>query len=121
MKSCYRPQKWAVFFIDDKQVVRPNEIGSVKYIKQNANKNGCKVFEYELEAQFRCNGSDAFVNWINNTLGVERTANVIWVQREEFDFKILPSPLDLENAIRQKVNEGFTGRITAGFCCQSFS
>ena len=116
IEELLQTSKVAVFFIDDKQVVRPNEIGSVKYIKQNANKNGCKVFEYELEAQFRCNGSDAFVNWINNTLGVERTANVIWVQREEFDFKIFPSPLDLENAIRQKVNEGFTGRVTAGFC-----
>jgi DUF2075 family protein/phage repressor protein C with HTH and peptisase S24 domain len=116
IEELLQTSKVAVFFIDDKQVVRPNEIGSVKYIKQNANKNGCKVFEYELEAQFRCNGSDAFVNWINNTLGVERTANVIWDQREEFDFKIFPSPLDLENAIRQKVNEGLTGRVTAGFC-----
>ena len=116
IEELLQTSKVAVFFIDDKQVVRPNEIGSVKYIKQNANKNGCKVFEYELEAQFRCNGSDAFVNWINNTLGIERTAHVIWDQQEEFDFRIFQSPLDLENAIRQKVNEGFTGRVTAGFC-----
>jgi DUF2075 family protein len=116
VEELLQTSKVAVFFIDDKQVVRPNEIGSVKYIKQNANKSGCKVFEYQLEAQFRCNGSDAFVNWINNTLGIERTANVIWDQQEEFDFKIFPSPLDLENAIRQKVREGFTGRVTAGFC-----
>jgi hypothetical protein len=72
-----------------------------------------------IEAQFRCNGSDAFVNWINNTLGVERTAHVIWDQQEEFDFRIFQSPLDLENAIRQKVNEGFTGRVTAGYCWDS--
>jgi len=108
--------KVAVFFIDDKQIVRPNEIGSAKYIKQNADKHGFKVFEYELEAQFRCNGSDAFVNWINNSLGIQRTANVIWDQQEEFDFKIFSSPFDLENAIRKKVDEGFTGRVTAGFC-----
>jgi len=111
-----RSSKAAVFFIDDDQVVRPNEIGSVEYIKQKAERKGCKIFEYELEAQFRCNGSDAFVNWINNTLGIKRTANVIWDQHEEFDFKILSSPLELENAIRQKVGEGDTGRVTAGFC-----
>jgi len=105
-----------VFFIDDNQVVRPNEIGSVEYLKRYAEKYNCKVFEYELEAQFRCNGSDAFVNWVNNTLGIKRTANVIWEQHEEFDFRILSSPEELERAIREKVAQGFTGRLTAGFC-----
>jgi len=116
IEELLQASKVAVFFIDEKQVVRPNEIGSVTYVKHNAVRNGCKVFEYKLEAQFRCNGSDAFVNWINNTLGIERTANVIWDQQEEFDLKIFPSPLDLEYAIRQKVKGGFTGRVTAGFC-----
>lgn len=108
--------KVAVFFIDDDQIVRPNEIGSVEYIKNNSEQRGYGVYEYELEAQFRCNGSDAFVNWVNNTLGIKRTANVIWDQHEEFDFKILSSPLELENAIRDKVKQGSTGRVTAGFC-----
>ena len=84
--------KVAVFFIDDNQVVRPNEIGSVDYIKKTAAQSGLKVCEYELEAQFRCNGSEAFVNWINNTLGIKRTANVIWDLHEEFDFQILFKP-----------------------------
>lgn len=108
--------KVAVFFIDDDQVVRPDEIGSVQYIRHAAENNGSKIYEYELEAQFRCNGSDAFVNWVNNTLGIQRTANVIWDQHEEFDFKIFSSPHTLEDSIRQKVSEGFTGRVTAGFC-----
>ena len=116
IEELLRASKVAVFFIDDDQVVRPNEIGSTEYIKENALKNNCKIYEYELEAQFRCNGSDAFVNWINNTLGIKRTANVIWDQHEEFDFKIFSSPLELEHAIKQKVAEGFTGRVTAGFC-----
>ena len=104
-----------VFFIDDNQVVRPNEIGSVDYIKKVAEEKNCKIFEYELEAQFRCNGSEAFINWINNTLGIKRTANVLWDQNEEFDFRIVSSPQDFENAIRQKVKQGNTGRVTAGF------
>jgi DUF2075 family protein len=108
--------KVAVFFIDDNQVVRPGEIGSVQYIKDFAVKSNCKVFEYELEAQFRCNGSDAFVNWVNNTLGIKRTANVIWDQYEEFDFKVFESPAALEKAIIEKVKAGHTGRVTAGFC-----
>jgi uncharacterized protein len=106
----------AVFFIDDKQVVRPDEIGSVEYIRNYAEKRGCKVFQYKLEAQFRCSGSDGFVSWINNTLGVERTANVLWQTNESFDFRIMDSPEELETAIRGKVQEGNTGRLMAGFC-----
>jgi DUF2075 family protein len=108
--------KVAVFFIDDNQIVRPGEIGSVNYIKEYAMKKNCKIFEHELEAQFRCAGSDGFVNWINNTLGIKRTANVIWNQNEDFDFRIYNSPEELENAIKEKVKAGHTGRVTAGFC-----
>lgn len=111
-----RASKVAVFFIDDHQVVRPNEIGSVDYIKEKAIAAGATVAEYELEAQFRCNGSDAFVNWVNNTLGIQRTANTMWDEKDEFDFKIFSSADVLEQAIRQKVKSGSTGRITAGFC-----
>lgn len=106
----------SVFFIDDDQIVRPNEIGSVQYIREHALKRNCKVFEYELEAQFRCSGSDAFVNWVNSTLGIRKTANVLWGANEEFDFRIFATPEEVENAIRNKVGEGHTGRMTAGFC-----
>ncbi len=116
IEELLKASKVAAFFIDDDQIVRPGEIGSVQYIKEYANRNNCKVFEYELEAQFRCNGSDAFVNWINNTLGIKRTANVIWDQHEEFDLKIMQSPQELEDAIREKVQAGYTGRLMAGFC-----
>ncbi len=108
--------KVSVFFIDDKQIVRPQEIGSSQYIKEYAKTNNCKIFEYELETQFRCGGSKAFVDWIDNTIGIERTANVVWNQSEVFDFKIFESPEELEDAITEKVREGFTGRVTAGFC-----
>jgi hypothetical protein len=108
--------KVCVFLIDDVQVVRPNEIGSVEYIRQHAQAMNCNVFEYELEAQFRCSGSDAFVNWIDNTLGIRRTANVLWEGNESFDFKIFDSPQALEEAIRKKAAECCTARMTAGFC-----
>ncbi len=108
--------KVAVFFIDDRQGVRPNEIGSTAHIREHAASLNCKVFEHELEVQFRCAGSDGFVSWINNTLGIERTANVLWDGSDGFDFRILDSPWSLEAAIRQKAGEGYTARVAAGFC-----
>jgi hypothetical protein len=74
--------------------------------------------EYELEVQFRCSGSDAFVSWVDNTLGLRRTANVIWEGADGFEFKILDSPEELERAIRAKASAGFKSRVTAGYCWQ---
>jgi len=108
--------KVGVFLIDDHQVVRPGEVGSVQYIRKSAEEAGARVFEYELEAQFRCAGSDGFVNWISNTLGIARTANVLWEGDEAFDFQIMPSAEELEERIRARAAEGFSARMTAGFC-----
>lgn len=108
--------KVSVFFIDDKQVVRPNEIGSTQHILESAAKIGAEVSDFELEVQFRCAGSDGFVNWIDNTLGVRKTANVIWEGHEGFEFRIVESPEVLEREIRKKAAEGFTARVAAGFC-----
>jgi len=108
--------KVSVFFIDDNQVVRPDEIGSVEYIKNFALENNCKIYIEELDAQFRCNGSDGFINWVNNTLGIKRTANPILDSNDQFEFKIFDTPFSLEQAIKQKISDGYTARLTAGFC-----
>ena len=108
--------KVSVFFIDDRQVVRPNEVGSTEYIKKHSGEMGAHLHEFELAVQFRCAGSDGFVNWVNNTLGVERTANVLWDGAEGFDFQIVESPEALEKAIRKRADEGCSARVAAGFC-----
>ena len=108
--------KVVVFFIDDRQIVRPNEIGSCAHIREHASAIGAEISEYELEVQFRCAGSDGFVNWIDNTLSIQRTANVIWDGADGFDFRILESPAALEDAIRARATEGYTARVSAGFC-----
>lgn len=107
-----------VFFIDDRQNVRPGEIGSSNYIRENAQRLGCDVHEYNLAIQFRCQGSDRFVQWINNTFGIRKTAQAIWDANEtDFDFKIVKSPHDLYKIIKQKnYEEPNSARMVAGFC-----
>lgn len=116
VEDLIKAAKIAVFFIDDYQTVRKGEIGSSQYIKDHAERLGCKVYEYELKSQFRCGGSDGFTNWINNTLHVYDTANAFWEDEPDFEFKIFGSPEELEHAIIEKNKEGYTARITAGFC-----
>jgi uncharacterized protein len=105
-----------VFFIDDRQVVRPGETGSTNYIAENALRIGCELSQFELEVQFRCAGSEGFVNWIDNTLAIRPTANVLWTGEEPFDFRILGSVEELETAIRSKVQTGVSARLVAGYC-----
>lgn len=116
IEELIRVSKVSVFFIDDDQIVRPNEIGSADYIRNYAGNLGCEVEDYILETQFRCSGSAAFVNWINNTLSIRPTANVLWTGEEGFDFRIFPSPESLDVAIQQKASDGYSARLTAGFC-----
>lgn len=109
--------KVVVFFIDDMQLVRPDEVGTCDYIREQAIKLGCDLWEMELKAQFRCKGSDGFINWIDNTLAIRPTANIIWNNTEDkFDFKIFDTPFEMEEAIKEKANEGESARIVAGFC-----
>jgi len=108
--------KVCVFFVDDRQTVRPGEIGTADYLRDRAIAAQSAVLDYRLEAQFRCAGSDGFVNWVNNTLGIERTANVIWEHDEAFEFGIFESAETLDAAIRRKAAEGFSARLTAGYC-----
>jgi hypothetical protein len=108
--------KVAIFFVDDKQIVRPGEIGSADYIRSAIGEADCRLFEYELEAQFRCAGSEAFVGWVENTLGIARTPDVLWDPHDPFEFRIMSSPEALEAEIRVKADAGHSARMTAGFC-----
>ena len=116
VEELIKASKVAVFFVDDRQTVRPGEIGSSQYVLEHAQGLNCEIKEYDLKVQFRCMGSEAFVSWVNNTLGIERTPHILWNGEEGFDFRILPSPNALEAAIRKKITEKYSARLTAGFC-----
>ena len=85
-----------VFFIDDLQVVRPGEVGSTDLIREEAAKRSIEVRDFKLEAQFRSNGSDSFIQWVDNTLELTRTPQVLWSMDDEFDFQIVGSIGELE-------------------------
>lgn len=117
VEELVRAGRVSVFFIDDMQTVRPGEVGSSDLIRAEAERLGAQLAEYELEAQFRCAGSDGFVNWVDNTLGLRRTANVLWNQGEElFDFQVVDSVKELDTRIRELDREGRTARLVAGYC-----
>jgi DUF2075 family protein len=108
--------KVSVFLLDDLQVVRPGETGSGELIKQAAERLGSSVVELALDAQFRCSGSDAYLRWVDTTLGVRPTPQVLWDPTDPFDFDIVDSVEELEALVRAKAAVGQTARLSAGFC-----
>ena len=108
----------SIFFLDENQVVRPNEIGSVDLIRRTAEKfgvNKSEIEEFELQTQFRCSGSDAYLQWLDHVLAIRDT------EITEFDakmeFRIFDNPSDMVSEIRKRNEETSNkSRIVAGFC-----
>jgi DUF2075 family protein len=113
-----RVAKLSVFFLDENQIVRPSEIGSVTMIRSAAKRFGVDETEiagFELKTQFRCSGSDAYLQWLDHVLQIRDT------EITEFDtkmeFRIFDRPLEMMAEIRKRnAEKPNSARITAGFC-----
>ncbi len=120
IEELIKAAKLSIFFIDQYQVVRPTEIGSVSLIRETAKKMGVnepEILEYELKTQFRCSGSDSFLQWIENVLGVRESEKGFLTKDDRMDFRIVDDPLKLKKMIDEKNMENKnSARIVAGFC-----
>ena len=105
-----------MFFIDDYQTVRPGEVGSSTLFREAAVKHGASFQEVDLQTQFRCAGSDEYIDWIDQLLEIRRTGRNRLGAIEAFDFRIVDDPFSLEQLVRARAEEGATARLTAGFC-----
>lgn len=112
-----RSAKTSIFFIDDKQVIRYLEVGNTDLIKEAAQKIYCPIEEIELVSQFRCAGSENYLDWLEYVLGHSKQRIMFNPTKENFDFRIIDSPEKLYELIQQKNSEpGKTARLTAGYC-----
>ncbi len=110
-----RASKTSIFFIDDDQSIRPEDIGSISEIKKSARQFNAKVSEMSLSAQFRCSGSEGYINWLNDILHLGRTGNFDGWDNGTFDFQMFDDPNTLRDAIKGKEEDGFNARILAGY------
>lgn len=104
-----------VFFVDDTQQVRPDDIGTAEEIRRVAEKEHSEVYEMELKAQFRCAGAEGFINWVTDVLQMEQTGNYNGWDSGAFDFMLVDDPNTLASMIREKNKNDSTARLTAGF------
>ena len=105
----------SVFFIDESQRVTMDDIGSVEEIRRWAEEEGSIVSELELLSQFRCNGSDGYLAWLDHTLGIRDTANYD-LEGIDFDIRVFDSPQEVRDLIVAKNKEDNRARMLAGYC-----
>ncbi|WP_236591732.1 DUF2075 domain-containing protein [Streptomyces sp. NHF165] len=105
-----------VFLLDEHQVVRPGEMGSVDTIDEAAGKRGCIVRHVNLNDQFRSGGSRAYEHWVLRLLGLESGGPVPWQPEENFRLLVADTPQEMEDFLRSQHDAGYTARMTAGFC-----
>ena len=105
----------SIFFIDDDQKIRPEDIGSVNEIKKVSAAFKADIHEIELAAQFRCSGADGYINWLDDVLQIRPTGNFDGWDRGSFEFKIFDDPKVLYKAIKAKDISGSKARLLAGY------
>nr|WP_301925363.1 DUF2075 domain-containing protein [Corynebacterium glaucum] len=110
--------KVPVFLLDDRQVVRHGELGSTFDIANFARMQGFEATVIELGEQFRCGGSAAYVEWVEQILGLSGAdpAEAALPVGDPFEVLVVDSPWELERLLKKKQSNGFTSRMTAGFC-----
>ena len=110
IKEIIRAAKITVFFIDEKQMVTLKDIGTMANIKKFATDFQAKIYEAELKSQFRCMGSDSYLDIIEGLLYNKKET-----YKFNFDFQVVDSPKELRDLIKRK-NTNNNARLVAGFC-----
>lgn len=110
-----RAARLSVFFIDESQRVTVKDIGSVDEIKHWATFNNAEVFEDELSSQFRCNGSDGYLAWLDDVLEIRETANCN-LEAPNYEFMVFDSPEEMRNRVVERNQSSNKARILAGYC-----
>lgn len=105
-----------VFLLDEHQVVRPGEIGTIAQIRQQAQAKNLPVREVSLDDQFRCGGSRKYEEWVLRLLGLDGGVPEPWSGDDNFDVSLADSPFELEALLRGHLEDGYSARMTAGFC-----
>lgn len=117
IKEIIHAAKISVFFIDEDQVVTTKDIGSIEEIKKWAKYENSIVISDEsliLKSQFRCNGSDGYLAFLDDLLGIRETANYNYFDFD-YDVKIFDNPSLMREELR-KTNINNKSRMIAGYC-----
>ena len=118
IKEIINASKISVFFIDEDQRISSKDIGSIEEISKWANLLNSKIHlgnNLKLSSQFRCNGSDAYLAFLDNLLEIRETANTS-LDNINYDIKVFDNPKLMMDELRDKNAVNNKTRVLAGYC-----
>jgi hypothetical protein len=126
VEDMVRAARIGVFFLDETQRVQWNDCGSESRIRAAAKKfTAHKKFTAQvhppvtLNTQFRCGGSDGYLNWLDDVLQIRPTGNFDNWADEQYGFRVFDDAAELYRELRAR-NAGNKARLAAStFAVQS--
>lgn len=109
-----RSSRVSVFFIDENQRVTMKDIGTEDEIKKHAKACSANITFCDLVSQFRCNGSQAYVDWVDDVLDISKNNH----SHDELglDVRIFDTAQAMHDAIKAREAEAKSARVVAGYC-----
>ena len=114
IKEIINASRFSVFFIDENQRVTLKDNGSIAEIKKYAKEYNAGICKMNLKSQFRCDGSDGYLAWLDNILEIRETAN--FDIDDKYDFKVFDNPNQLRDTIFKLNEKNNKSRLVAGYC-----
>ena len=114
IKEIINAAKTSIFFVDDYQMVTTKDIGSSQEIKKWCQFYDADIYEDTLISQFRCNGSDSYLSWIDNVLEINMEATDDFDY--DYDIRICDTPQEVRELIFEKNKNTNKARMVAGYC-----
>lgn len=114
VKEIISAAKTSIFFVDDFQMVTTKDIGCTDEIKKWCQFFDAQVYEDTLMSQFRCNGSDSYLSWLDNVLEINLEATDDFDC--DYDIRICNSPEEVRQLILEKNEINNKSRMVAGYC-----
>lgn len=115
IKEIIHASNMSIFFIDEDQRVTLKDIGSVEVIRSFADEYSAEITSGELASQFRCDGSDGYIAWLDDVLQIRETANANDMALD-YDFQVFSNPHDMKQQIELMNVRNNKSRIVAGYC-----
>lgn len=119
VKECINASLLTVFMLDEDQAVTTKDIGSVQEICRWCDELGSTIImreETKLTSQFRCNGSDAYIQFIDNLLQRKEESIAVPLSELNYDFRLFDDASQMREALREKNAINNKARMVAGYC-----
>ncbi len=115
IKEIINAAKCSIFFIDKNQRVTLKDHGSIELIEKHAKEQHAQTEHLKLKSQFRCNGSEGYLSWLDDVLEIDKTANYNYFDYN-YDFRVIDDINELKNLIFEKNKINNNARLVAGYC-----